>query len=334
MPKITLKDIAEEANVSTALASYVLNGRHLDRIKKETAERIREVAKRLNYHPNYFAKGLKTQKSNIVGLILTDLANPFSTQLARIIEDELNKFGYNVLIGSTDEQGEKLKELVEIFTSRQVDGLIIMPTENSEEEIAQLHKTGFPYILIDRYFPDAEFNFVVNDNHFSTYSATRQLIKNGRKKIGFISFETNLFHIAERKRGFTEACEEAGIDPKVMIREVRLGHLEKDTFEGIAHLVQAHTNLDALLFSTNTLALFGLKYLIRYESDLKSTIELMAIDEADFYDIFPNPINYYKQPLEEMGEKAVQFLVSKIGSDKPVFIREVIKGQLVSGNRG
>ena len=183
--------------------------------------------------------------------------------MARIIEDELNKFGYNVLIGSTDEQGEKLKELIKVFLSRQVDGLIIMPTENSKLEIKALHERGVPYILIDRYFPDTELNFVVNDNHFSTYSATRQLIRNGRNKIGFVSFATNLFHIAERKRGFVSACEEAGRDSKEMIKEVSLEHLEKDTFAAIAHLVQEQADLDALLFATNMLAMFGLKYMMR-----------------------------------------------------------------------
>lgn len=329
--KIQLKDIAKEADVSIALVSYVLNGRHTNRIKPETAERIKEVAKRLNYQPNHFAKGLRTQRSNTIGLILADLANPFSTQVARIIEDELNQYEYNVLIGSTDEKEDKLKALLELFIRRQVDGLIILPTEHSRVEIARLHDSDFPYVLIDRYFPDSSFNFVVNDNRFSTYIATKQLIKNGRKKIGFITLKTNLLHLTERKRGFKAACTEIEMDGENMIKEVRLEQLNADVAIAIDSLRQKHKDLDALLFSTDMLTMYGLKYAIKHKLTLADDIEIMAVDEASFYEIFPTPINYYKQPLKEMGQKAVQFLMAKIKGNNLPTIQETIKGKLVIG---
>lgn len=327
--KVQLKDIAKEAKVSIALVSYVLNGQHTNRIKKETAERVKEIAERLNYRPNHFGKGLKTQKSNTIGLILADLANPFSTQIARIIEDELKKYDYNVLIGSTDESEDKLNELVGVFLNRQVDGLIILPTENSEKEIARLHKTDFAYVLIDRYFPDTAFNFVVNDNRFSTYTATKQLIKKNRKKIGFITVKTNLFHFTERKRGFIEACLAAGIESENRIKEAKFGQLETDVAEGIHTLRQDFPDLDALLFSTDILTMYGLKYMIQHELNVVNDIEIMAIDEAKFYDIYSAPITYYKQPLEEMGQKAVRFLMSKIEGNNANIIQEIVKGELV-----
>lgn len=328
--KIQLKDIAKEANVSIALVSYVLNGRHLDRIKKETAERIKETAERLNYRPNHFGKGLRTQKSNTIGVILADLANPFSAQIARIIENKLGPHGYNILIGSTDENNENLKQLIDIFTRRQADGLIILPPENSEKQIERIDRMNIPYVLLDRYFPDFPFNFVVNDNHYATYSAVKQLKKNNRKKIGFITLETNLFHIVERKHGFIQACKEEKIDTRSMVKEIRLNQLSVDVEKAIDLLRQECPDLDALLFSTNILTLHGLKYAIKNKLDIPNTIEIMAIDEAEYYDIFPTPITYYKQPLEEMGQKAVQFLISKL-ENNDLRIREVLKGQLIIG---
>ncbi len=327
--KIQLKDIAEEANVSTALVSYVLNGRHLNRIKKETADRIKEVAKRLNYRPNHFAKGLKTQKSNTIGLILADLDNPFSTQITRIIESELLSYKYNVLIGSTYEKEDKFKELIEVFINRQVDGLIILPTENSKIEIERLHSTNFPYVLMDRYFPNTSFNYIVNDNYFSTYSATKQLIKNNRKKIGFITLQSNLFHIIERKRGFIKACKEAEITTENMVKEIRLAHFDEDVAKEIDALRQEYTDLDAILFSTDRLTMYGLKYMIQHQLNITNNIEIMAVDEAKFYDIYSSPISYYKQPLEEMGQKAVQFLISKINENNSDIIQETVTGELV-----
>ncbi|WP_299214206.1 LacI family DNA-binding transcriptional regulator [uncultured Aquimarina sp.] len=327
--KVQLKDIAQEANVSVALVSYVLNGRHTNRIKPETAERIKEAAMRLNYQPNYFAKGLKTQKSYTIGLVLADLTNPFSTQITRAIENELNNHQYNILIGSTDENGDKLRNLIDVFRSRQVDGLIILPTENSEKVITELHESGFPYVLIDRYFRDTAFNFVVNDNYFTTFSATKRLIKRGKRKIGFITLKTNLFHISERKRGFIEACEEAGIDITDCIVEATLEQLDKEVRAGINNIKQKYSNLDALLFSTDNLMLCGLQYAIKYKLYVENRIELMAVDEARFYNIYPSPIQYYKQPLAEMGQKAVQFLMSKIEGNKSQTIQEIVKGKLV-----
>lgn len=332
--KIYLKDIAKEAGVSTALVSYVLNGRHTNRIKPETATRIKAIAKRLNYTPDFLAKALKSQKTNTIGLILADLANPFSAQIARIIEDELSPYGYIVLIGSMDEDNGQLKKLVETFTSRQVDGLIVLPAANSEKEIERIHKMNIPYVLMDRYFPDFPFNFVVNDNYHATYTAVKQLIKNDRKAIGFITLEIDLFHIAERKRGFLEACEEEGIITKNRVKAVNGNPLSVEVEKAIDELRKNCPDLDALLFSTNLLTLYGLKYAMQHKLNVPDSVEIMAVDKASYYDIFPTPITYYSQPLEEMGHKAVQFLMSKIERNNSETLQEIVKGQLVIGNMG
>lgn len=330
--KIYLKDIAKEAGVSTALVSYVLNGRHTNRINAETAARIKAIAKRLNYKPDFLAKALKSQKTNTIGLILADLANPFSAQIARIIENELSPYGYIVLIGSMDEDNGQLKELVDTFISRQVDGLIVLPAANSEKEMERIHKMNIPYVLMDRYFPDFPFNYVVNDNYDATYAAVKQLIKNDRKTIGFITLDIDLFHISERKRGFVVACEEEGISTKNKVKKVNGNQLSIEVERAINELRQDCSDLDALLFSTNLLTLYGLKYAIRHQLNVPDGIEIMAVDEAPYYDIFPTPITYYKQPLEEMGHKAVRFLMSKIEGNHSETIQEIVKGQLVIGN--
>jgi len=330
--KIHLKDIAKEAGVSTALVSYVLNDRHTNRIKPETANRIRTIAKNLNYRPDFLARALKSQKTYTIGLILADLGNPFSAQLARIIEDELNPHGFTVLIGSMDENNRQLKELVDTFISRQVDGLIVLPAANSEKEIERIHKMNIPYVLMDRYFPNFPFNFVVNDNYYATYTVVKQLRKNNRKAIGLITLDIDLFHIAERKRGYLEACEEDNIVTTNKVKEVNGNQLSIDVERAINELKKDCPDLDALLFTTNLLTLYGLKYAIRHQLDVPNGIEIMAIDEAKYYDIFPTPITYYRQPLEKMGHKAVQFLISKIEGNNSETIQEIVKGELVIGN--
>ncbi|WP_299685313.1 LacI family DNA-binding transcriptional regulator [uncultured Dokdonia sp.] len=331
MKKVYLKDIAKEANVSTALVSYVLNDRLTDRIKPETASRIKKIAERLNYTPDFLGKALKSQKTKTIGLILADLANPFSAQVARIIENKVSAYDNIVLIGSTDEKNENFKGLVTTFTNRQVDGLILLPTAHSENEIQRIHKTNIPYVLMDRYFPNKPYNFVVNDNHYTTYTAVKQLIKNGRKKIGFITLDIDLFHISERTRGYLDACKEANISTQKMIKKVNGNQLSIEVEQAIEELMYSCPDVDALLFSTNLLTLYGLKYAIKHKLQVPEVIEIMAVDKAEYYDIFPTPITYYKQPLEEMCNKAVQFLMSKIESNNSESIQEVIKGTLVIG---
>lgn len=331
MKKVYLKDIAKEANVSTALVSYVLNDRLTDRIKPETASRIKKIAERLNYTPDFLGKALKSQKTKTIGLILADLANPFSAQIARIIENKVSAYDNIVIIGSTDEKNENFKGLVTTFTNRQVDGLILLPTAHSENEIQRIHKTNIPYVLMDRYFPNKPYNFVVNDNHYTTYTAVKQLIKNGRKKIGFITLDIDLFHISERTRGYLDACKEANIPTQKMVKKVNGNQLSIEVEQAIEELIYSCPGIDALLFSTNLLTLYGLKYAIKHKLQVPEVIEIMAVDEAEYYDIFPTPITYYKQPLEEMCNKAVQFLMSKIESNNSESIQEVIKGTLVIG---
>src|SRR6478752_7101985 len=146
--KASLKDIADKVGVSTALVSYVLNNKKEGRIKKSVADRIRTVATELNYRTNQIAKSLKTNKTFTIGLIVSDIANPFSSSLARIIEDEADKSGYTVIFGSSDEDAQKSQKLIDTFVNRQVDGLIIAPVDNSIEQIKYLEQEGIPFVLV------------------------------------------------------------------------------------------------------------------------------------------------------------------------------------------
>ncbi|MEM9000546.1 MAG: LacI family DNA-binding transcriptional regulator [Bacteroidota bacterium] len=327
--KTKLKDIAQEAKVSVALVSYVLNGRHSGRIKKETADKIKAIAKRLDYHTNSFAKGLRTQKSNTIGLILADLANPFSAQIARIIEDKVMERGYILLIGSMDEDISKFRRLIDTFIKQQVEGLLIVPSENSIKEIEDIQRKGISCVLIDRYFPSLSFNYVANDNYFSTYTCVMNMIENGKKTIGFITQKTDYFHFHERRRGFDDACREAGVDVENRVREVDKSDLNNNVERAISELLDENPGMDAILFSTNMLTLHGLKYAIRNNLNVPDQIEIMGFDEVQYYDIFPVPISYFKQPLEQIGHKAVEYLIAEIDNPGQPPLQQVIKGELV-----
>ena len=161
---VSQKDIAAKVGVSTALVSYVLNNKMEGRINKEMAARIRAAAEELNYRPNMIARSLSLSKTYTIGLVLADISNHFSSQIARIVENEANKYGYTVIMGSTDENADKAKNLIQHFLNRQVDGLLLGLPDDAENEVLYLKKLGIPFVLFDRYFPTIPTNVVDIDN--------------------------------------------------------------------------------------------------------------------------------------------------------------------------
>jgi LacI family transcriptional regulator len=311
--KICLKDIAAKVGVSTALVSYVLNNKKEGRIKKSVVERIKEVATELNYRTNQIAKSLKTNKTLTIGLIVSDISNPFSSGLARIIEDEADKNNYTVIFGSSDENWLRTDKLVDTFLNRQVDGLIMAPGEKDASQIYLLQKQNIPFVLIDRYFPGIKTNYVALDNYKASFSAIQHLVNCGYKRIGMISFETTLFNIQERKRGYISALEKNGIviDNNRLI-EIGNGDVKTNVETAINDLLAPDQPVDALLFATNAIATHGLKHMNALHIKVPEQLALVSFDKTDVMDLFYAPLTYIDQPLPEMGRLATKILIEAI----------------------
>ena len=254
--KVSLKDVAKYLGVSTALVSYVINGKEKEaRVSDKMVKKIREAVVKLNYQPNQIAKSLKSGRTNTIGLIVADISNPFFSNIARIIEDEARKKGYVVIIGSSDESAEKSKDLLMVFQNRQVDAFIIAPAENTEKQITDLQNSGVPVVLIDRYFPSLKVDSVHIDNFKAAYNAVDHLIKNGRKKIGIMAYATKLPHIQERINGYKAALKANGIRfKKEFVKEASYQDIEKDVAQKVKELLFPSLKVDAFFFATNTLA--------------------------------------------------------------------------------
>ncbi|QNL50566.1 substrate-binding domain-containing protein [Olivibacter sp. SDN3] len=310
--KVSLKDIAKAVGVSTALVSYVLNNKEKEaRVGKEIAEVIRKKAAELNYQPNQIAKSLKSGKSFTIGLIVADISNPFFANIARTIEDEAKKHNYTVIFGSSDENAEKSLDLINVLVKRQVDGFIIAPTEHSEPQINYLTESNIPFVLIDRYFPKVETNYVATDNFSAAYEATTHLINNGYKHIGMIAYKSGLIHMQERVRGYTTALKDAKAGAS-LLKEVDYNNVSLDVEKKIAELIHARQKIDALFFATNTLSIHGLKYLNKKQWKVPGDVAVVCFDEGDAFDFFYCPLTYVEQPLIRVGKEAVGLLIEQI----------------------
>lgn len=317
--QVSLKDIAQKVGVSTALVSYVLNNKKEGRIGKEVAKRIKEVAIELNYRTNFIAKSLKTNKTFTIGLIVSNISNSFSSSLARIIEDEADKYNYTVLFGSSDESVPKSLKLINVLLNHQVDGLIIAPAENSESQLHYLKENDIPFVLIDRYFPGCNACHVAIDNYKAAYKAVQHLIDNGSKRIGMIGFQSSLFHLQERNKGYLTALEDNGIIiQNEWVITLQMQHTADEVSKAIDNLLSLPEPVDAILFASNTLSTSGLKYINTLDIKVPDDLAIVSFDQSDAADIFYAPLTHIKQPLNEMGSTAIKMLLDIIAKKENV----------------
>ena len=310
---VSLKDIAEKVGVSTALVSYVLNNKFKDRINKEVAANIRQAAKDLNYQPNQIARSLKAQKTFTIGLILADIANPFSSQIARIVEDEAKIKGYSVIFGSSDESDEKTQDLINLLLNRQVDGLIIALPEHTEDQVQYLKDFNVPFVLIDRYYPSIQTNSVSINNFNAAQKAIQHLLENGHKRIGIISYQTSLFHLNERIRGAVDLLAE-----NALIGKVRIDFINQDVTASINEFLTDPNPVDAIFFTSNLLTISGLKYINSIGIKIPDQLAIVGFDETDAFDLFYSPVSYVKQPMIELGRESVKLLIDTIENNETI----------------
>jgi LacI family transcriptional regulator len=317
--KPSLKDIANEVGVSTALVSYVLNNLKEGRISKEIAQKIRDVAQRLNYRPNQIAKSLKTNKTFTIGLIVADISNPFSSTLARIVEDEANRFNYTVIFGSSDENQKKSAKIIDTLLNRQVDGLIISPPADSEAQMIELQQQDIPFVLLDRYFPSVKTNYVALNNHAAAIMATEHLIESGCRRIGMINYRTTLYHLQERTRGYLNTMKKHQMPfRKSWLRQVDIANSKTEIEKAVKDVLNGDEPVDGLVFTSNIIAAHGLKFINTLPIKVPDDLAIVSFDETEALDLFYAPLTYIKQPLREMGAMATKILLENIGSNNRI----------------
>ncbi len=249
----TINDVAEEAGVSVATVSHVINGTRY--VSNELTERVEEAMEKLGYRPNAVARSLKTNKTQTIGLIASDLSNPFFSSLLRGVEDSALKEDYSLIVCNTDETLDKEKLYIDVLSGRKIDGLLIAPTGKSDENLRSLQKRNIPMVFIDRKAKGIEADAVLSDNVSGASEATRHLVDLGHKKIGIILGLMSVSTTRERLEGYKKVLGEEGLeyDPDLV----------KHGFSQVTGGAQAAEELLSLnsppsaIFSTNNLMTIG-----------------------------------------------------------------------------
>ncbi|MCE5180070.1 MAG: LacI family transcriptional regulator [Porphyromonadaceae bacterium] len=311
--RVSLKTIADELGVSSATVSLVLNGKNQNgRVSKEMSQKISDKAAELNYIPNSLAKGLKVGKSRTIGLIIADISNLFFGALALHIQNFAEEKGYTVIIGNTNEQLGEMEKLIKFLYARQVEGLIITPTEKSQTLLKKLIHNKIPFVLVDRTFPELPVNSVLIDNYEISYKSAQHLIEKGCKRIGLVTYMQDHYHINERRRGCEDALKHAGLYNPDIMEEVRYDFLKNDMKKAICNLLSTKEKIDGIFFTTNSISINGVKELIKNNINIQKDIQIMCFDENDAFYILPYTVPFIKQPIKEMAKNAVELLIDQI----------------------
>ena len=191
--------------------------------------------------------------------------------------------------------------------------MIIASTQKNEEDILKLSEANFPFVLVDRHYPEIKTNYVIVDNLGGVKYMTQHLLKNRRKNIGLISIKSQLDAILQRRLGYENALTEGGFktDAKI-IRELDPFNYQAEMKGAVKDMVQGSHGVDAIVFTTHYLAASGLRELKLMNVKVPSEVAIISFDELGAFDLVDPPITASKQPVDAMGNEAVEILVNEI----------------------
>nr|WP_067058447.1 substrate-binding domain-containing protein [Mucilaginibacter sp. L294] len=312
--KISIVDIANLLNISKTTVSFILNGRAQEkRISEELVKKVLKLVKEVGYKPNSLAKSLRTGKSNIIGLMVEDISNPFFANIARLIEDRAYEKGYRIIYCSTDNDTEKTLDLITMFRDRHVDGYIMAPPKNIEEDVQELIKSGLPVVMFDRYLPNVDTDYVIVDNQFSTYNATRHLIEQGYSKIAYITFTSEQTQMLDRMTGYKNALKEAKLKP--YIKEIDFNRNEELIKEPLSVYLKKNPGIDAILFGTDHIGTCGLKVINQLGLKVPQDLAIVSFDDYDVFELYSPSVTAIAQPVEAIADNIISLLLKKLDAN-------------------
>lgn len=316
MKKMSIKSIAETLKISTATVSYILNGKAKEkRISEELTQKVLEFVEKANFKPNHLAKSLRTGKTNVIGLMVEDIADTFFASIAGNIENIAYENGYKIIYSSTKNNPQKAKDLINTFRERNVDGYIITPTEDLEEEIKLLMLHNLPVVLFDRNCYDVAASYVGMDNFDSAYKAVKYLIAQGYKNIGFITLDSTQAQMIDRLLGYERAIHEHR-RTSFMVKFDYLTAKTTDITDDIERFLLKNKQLDALFFATNYLAISGIEVLNRIRVKIGEEIGIVVFDDNDLFRIHQPTISAIAQPILEMSKQLILTLLELMNGKK------------------
>lgn len=310
-PTVRLKDIADQTGFSVNTVSLAL--RQSPRIPEETSILIREAAEALNYLPNHVAKSLVSRETKTIGLVLTDITNPALTHVAQAVETALSERGYSTLFATSNNDLEEEKRVIEMFRSRQVDGMLIYPRSHRElDHIRRLRQRGYPVVLLVA-DPDAGIDAVCIDERRGAYRAVRHLIDIGHTRIGIIDTSNPKGNL-EKRDGYTQAHEEAGLPINPQLLADPLGNSVIRGYWAMDKLMSLPARPTAVFAANDSLAIGALRWTQKNKLCVPTDVAIIGFDNIEFAEHAATPISSVKYEVDLVTELAVERLLQLVAS--------------------
>jgi LacI family transcriptional regulator len=308
---VRLKDIADKTGFSTNTVSLAL--RQSPRIPLATREVIQRAADELNYLPNHVAKSLVSRETKTIGLVLTDINNPALTQTAQAIELALAERGYGTLFATSNNNMDEETRTIEMFRSRQVDGMLIYPTSHRKlEHIVRLRRANIPVVLLV-HDPDAAVDAVSIDDRHGAYKATRHLIETGHRRIGIMDASTPLGNV-EKREGYLMALSEAGIDFDPAIAVDPQGHSSVRGFSTMAVLMSQPIPPTAVFAANDSLAIGALRWCAKHGLRVPQDVAIIGFDNIEYGEYASVPLSTVNYAADVLSRLAVDRLMRLIAA--------------------
>ncbi|MFF1923733.1 LacI family DNA-binding transcriptional regulator [Streptomyces sp. NPDC058221] len=301
-----MRDVAARVGVSAMTVSRVLKGN--EGVGESTRRRVLEAVTDLGYRRNETARNLRLGRhSGLIGLVVTNLANPFYAQLALGAEEVVQAYGLRLVLGNTAEQLAQEKHLVQDLVSRQVNGLIVVPAGSDQRHLASGVLEGTPLVLAARPPAGIEADTVLVDDFGGARAATARLVEDGHDKVGFLGNPPTLFTGAERFRGWWSALEEAGLQPRE--EWVRRGPYDVVTAEAAARELLDREGAPTALFCANNRLTLGACRAVR---GLGTAAAIAGFDDVESADLLSVPLTLASYDPAEIGRRAAQLLMDRL----------------------
>lgn len=304
----TLVDVAREAGVSLKTASRVLNSS--PQLAPETEKHVRAVMARLGYQPNEMARGLKVSRSAAIGMVVPNLADPFTASSIKAVQDVARSHGHVVMLTSSGGDETLEREEVETLVRRQVDGLILVPADGRKNTLQSIIPARVPVVTFDQPIRDSSWDCILVTNRDSAREATEHLIGHGYKNILAVGARPHLYTCAERIAGYREAIAKKRLKEFTLLVE----HESELTAEVVAKALNGPRPIQAIFTLNWVTTMLVLRALRDLKKKIAKDVAFISFDDFDLAEIMTPGLTVVRQPSSELGRQSAELLFQRIGS--------------------
>ncbi|MET8708846.1 LacI family DNA-binding transcriptional regulator [Streptomyces californicus] len=309
-----IKDVAAEAGVSVATVSRVLNGH--PSVSQEARTRVLAAVEALDYRPNAVARSLRTAQTRTLGLVISDVLNPYFTELARFVEEEARALGYSVIIGNADERPDLQDHHVRTLIDRRIDGLLVSPADGGTPLLRDVALSGTPMVFVDRWIPGIDVPVVRADGTGAVRDLVAHLHGLGHRRLAIIAGPAATTTGDERVEAFRGALRDHGLalpDAYIGQGDFQAASGRRAT-EGFLELAEPP---EVVFAADNLMALGALDAIRARGLRVPDDIALAAFDDIPWFVHTGPPITAVAQPTADLARAAVRALADRIEGRTP-----------------